>query len=493
MDGIISISIPEHYFSLVSKMNISSMSNEDKCIALLSGVECMNYSKKMLAIASERDIYNEVERGFRSQLDEKVLRVETLESELNIERKLADERYQEVKLNIEREVDNIVRHRSIVHDRVISDKDSRIEYLTDKIRESDINLYEMRETIRKNGLEFQTKLNEEVNERVRLHKEMQDEKMRNILEKNNEVMESMIANNSTKTSTQIGVIGENQFVELAEKTFVDFSGFHLEDVHNQPHKGDAHIVVKDLTIMVDAKAYKRKVDLSQIDKIKSDLRRNEHIHFAWLVSLNTNIDRRDGAVFVFEWISEEQCVVHVNNLMSVSNRELILKTIFYICRDHYNRIKNGKLGNNELISIRESHRKVVENVSKLKKRLREVKTSLNGLRNLHDELEKDIVGLLNEDANLGANKYYALVYEWWNEYMEECANEKTKSTVIWTQFKRENDEICKELDVGTFKDVLCMIVPEINIVKSKSKAGAMELIGYRMKSKVLLKVDTTKP
>ena len=35
--------------------------------------------------------------------------------------------------------------------------------------------------------------------------------------------------------------------------------------------------------MVDAKAYKRNVDSPQIDKIKSDLRRNNHIHFAWLV------------------------------------------------------------------------------------------------------------------------------------------------------------------------------------------------------------------
>ena len=65
------------------------------------------------------------------------------------------------------------------------------------------------------------------------------------------------------------------------------------------------------------------------------MKKNEHIHFAWLVSLNTNIDKRDNGIFVFEWISEKQCIVHINNLLSLEEPKNILKTIYYLCKIIY--------------------------------------------------------------------------------------------------------------------------------------------------------------
>ena len=100
--------------------------------------------------------------------------------------------------------------------------------------------------------------------------------------------------------------------------------------------------------MVDSKSYKRKVDITQRDKIKNDLRKNEHINFAWLVSLNTRIDKVDNANFVFDWISEKQCVIYINNLLGMEYPEMMIKTIYYLCKNEYTKIVNSNLDSIEI-------------------------------------------------------------------------------------------------------------------------------------------------
>jgi hypothetical protein len=64
--------------------------------------------------------------------------------------------------------------------------------------------------------------------------------------------------------------------------------------------------------------------------------------------------------------------------------------------------------------------------------------------------------------------------------MEKCGGEMViKSTTLWTQFKRD-------CEVGTmtrdqFKDILISFLPEAEVVKPKSKAGALEIMGYKLK------------
>ena len=81
-------------------------------------------------------------------------------------------------------------------------------------------------------------------------------------------------------------------------------------------------------------------------------------------------------------------------------------------------------------------------------------TSLNGLKNLHDELEKDVLNILNEESNGIVNKYYSSVIEWWSKHIKPKKGGKVKSTALWLAFKKENDELCKELDVAGFKNIL---------------------------------------
>ena len=126
-------------------------------------------------------------------------------------------------------------------------------------------------------------------ERLR-EKEKQEERM-------TEVHEKMIVQyQSTKSTSHKGSEGEKTFSEYAE-TFIDFKGFNIIDKHTQGGEGDFHLNFEEFDVLADAKNYKKKVPVDQREKIKKDLIKNEHIHFGWLVSLNTSIDKFDKSSF----------------------------------------------------------------------------------------------------------------------------------------------------------------------------------------------------
>jgi len=471
---------------------MEKLTDEDRCIALCSGVACLRQSRKMLVGATERQMHAEIESEFRAQL-------EAQSSALTLEKALNEERERSALERLDKEVDTVVRHKTEILDRVLLDKEAQVKRLTDLLRDRDVALLEVKEELRNHNFDRRMKVEEEVSNIVRQHDQMRDASLRDVLAKNVDMLDVVRKHTQqhTRTSTEIGAIGEHQFFSIAEKAFIDFEGFQLLDVHAQPHKGDAHLVFKDLTIMVDAKAYSRRVDSSQIEKIKADLRCNEHIPFAWLVSLNTGIDRKDGVAFSFEWIGESQCVVYVNNLLGHSDPGLLLKTLYYLCRDQLARVLSmGDDGADvrELASLREERRHTTEKIVLLKKRLREVKSAMTGLRNLQGDLERDVAGLLNVDAADGVgdavHKHYASVSEWWSTYAEciegmddvELDGVVLKSSVIWTQLKRDRPEICSEMSVSEFKNVLSLIVPNSNVVRGRGKGGGVDILRYRVRS-----------
>jgi flagellar motor protein MotB len=462
-----------------------SLSNEEKIISMVTGMKCMQSTKRMLAECDQREMYKQVEQAFEAKIaaarEQAVEAEKKLEAEIEVAQRLAKNQHDKS----EETIDRIVSHKVQVYDQLLKDKDSQMQRLTDQLRAKDREIFSLGEDIRTKDAQFRLKMDEEMGVRMDMERKTRDLHLSGVLSKNTEMLEIMAASQMTKTSTEIGALGEQKFMEIAHHTFLDFQDMDIVDVHSQPHKGDFHLSTKDMVIMVDAKAYKRNVDYSQIQKIKADLQHNPHISFAWLVSLNTNIDKKDKGLFTLEWISEDQCVVYINNLLSVPNMEMLLKTVFYQCRDQYKRIKDGRIEQSELLSIRDAHTKTMESLATIKKRMKEVKTAINGLRNLHDELEKELLNTMNETSNTSANKYYMDVMKWWSENLEKAeSTEKIKSTAIWTKFKKENEDLCKDLDVATFKDVVCLIVPPENIVKAKGKAGAMDVFCIKWKDVV---------
>lgn len=466
----------------------SLFTEEELLIALKTGVVCMQECKSMLSEATHAEAYKEIERQFFERISLLSSDVSRLERELEMNREMAERQSKLYNEKIEKDVERIVQHKTEVYNRLLLERVNESSKLSELIRMRDREIVELEEKMSVQNLKFESRVQSEV-ARV-------GEKMSTILDRSSSVLEGIVASNQTKTSSEIGAIGEQCFFEVAKTTFCDFDGFDLEDVHNQPHKGDFLLSVRGLTIMVDSKYYKRNVDNPQIDKIKSDLRRNTNIRFAWLVSLYSDIDKRDKGAFMFEWITDEQCVVHINRLMLLENRETILKSIFFLCQDYDKQISTRGTGNDELISIKKNYFRVAERVGEMRKRMRELKAVIVSTRSLYDQLEKDLVNLMNDESNDVNVKYHGVVTEWVSSNMQKSDGSRVKSTIIWNNFKKENPQLSQEMSVTKFKEILIAVVGDDRIDMPKGKTGAFDVINmqlYQTKSDPkpdIIKVDT---
>jgi hypothetical protein len=50
--------------------------------------------------------------------------------------------------------------------------------------------------------------------------------------------------------------------------------------------------------------------------------------------------------------------------------------------------------------------------------------------------------------------------------------------------KRDRADICAEMTVAEFKDVLCLIVPPANVVRARGKGGGVDVLRYRARAVV---------
>jgi hypothetical protein len=450
----------------------SLFTEEELLIALKSGVVCMQECKSRLSEATHAEAYKEIERQFFDRISLLSSDVSRLESELEMNKEMTERQSRLYNEKIDKDIDRIVQHKTQVYDRLLTERVNESAKLSELVRMRDREIVELEEKMRVQTSKFEARVQSEV-ARV-------GEKMTTVLDRSSSVLESVVANSQTKSSSEIGAIGEQCFSEVAKTTFCDFDGFDLEDVHNQPHKGDFLLSVRGLTIMVDSKFYKRNVDNPQIDKIKSDLRRNTNIRFAWLVSLYSDIDKRDKGTFMFEWITDEQCVVHINRLMLLENRETILKSIFFLCQDYDKQISSRGTGNDELLSIKKNYFKVAERVGDMRKRMRELKAVIVSTRSLYDQLEKDLVNLMNDESNDVNVKYHGIVTEWVALNMQKADGSRSKSTIIWNNFKKENPQLSQEMSVSKFKEILIAVIGDDHIEMPKGKTGAFDVINMQL-------------
>jgi hypothetical protein len=275
----------------------------------------------------------------------------------------------------------------------------------------------------------------------------------------------------------IGKIGEGQFRGLAVAVFRDFDGFQMKDVHTIGGLGDFHLQFKEMTILVDSKLYTNKVSSTSRDKIKRDLLNNEHIEFAWLVSMDTYVDRFDKAPFMFEWVNSRKCICYVNNLRGQEEPGELLRSVWFCCKALKQMMTSGESEKGELSLLKERELKIRDIAKRLEKSSRERDTIFNQMRQNFDKSDEFIKELMNAETHAVVNDYRAIV-EWWNKNMEECPGEILKSTAIWSLFKKEPGQ-GPEMDANTFKDILCGFLGEDKVVKPKTKAGALEIRGFK--------------
>ncbi len=438
---------------------LSTFSPEENYMMLKIGSETLSEGRKVVANLTSDEIFKKVRNDFEKE-------IEKLNSEISNERKTS----------------------LLMNEKITRMYETQLEQLNKKFENamSQIEIYKQGNS---------TSLNEELNKVKEKYDLLYREKEKQV-ERMTEVHEKLIVHHqSSKSTSHKGSEGEKQFEDYAN-TFIDFKGFKIIDKHTQGGEGDFHLHFEEFDVLADAKNYKKKVPVDQREKIKKDLIKNEHIHFGWLVSLNTSIDKFDRAPIMYEWINTTQCLVYINNLSSFEDPAKILRIVWFTCKELYKMIEDVNYDEEDLTQLKDEKFKMMDKIRNLRKNIREINTSINTTKNLIQVMDDELKGMLENETNELVNSNISLFDDWWEENIEITSEEvQTSSTDLWTKFKQDNKLLINEMNItgDNFKQYLKSKVPMSGIIlRNKNANSAFNVKGIKLKSAENKVVETEK-
>jgi hypothetical protein len=428
---------------------INTFSPEENYLMLKIGSNCLMEGRKVVAGLTQKEIYQKIKNESKDEIQKLELNI-LLEKEMT---KKMEERITKM------------------YDCQIEKLQKQCELLSNQLKAYEIGNKDL----------IKTEV-DKAREKYDLLLEQKDKQM----DKMNDNYEKILVQ-SHKSTSHKGSDGEKTFSEYAE-TFMDFKGFEIIDKHTQGGEGDFHLHFEDFDVLADAKNYKKKVPVDQREKIKKDLLKNEHLHFAWLVSLNTSIEKYDKAPIMYEWINTTQCVVYINNLLSFEDPKKILRIVWFTCKELYKLIEDVDQDENELTDLREKNFKLMDKVKNIRKTIREINTSMNATRNLIQVMDDELRGILEAETNEIVTSNISLFDDWW-EVNIEVVNEEfiVSSTDLWTKFKQENKLMINEMNISgdKFKQYIKSKVPLSSIIlRSKNSNSAFDIKGLKIVEEV---------
>ena len=445
----IQITIPEE-----RTLDISNFSPDENYLILKIGISCLLEGRKVVSGLTQKEIYQKIKQESKEE-------IQMLETNILVEKEMSKKMEERISKMYQMQVEKL---------------EKQIETLSGQLRSYEL---ENNDLIKKEVDKARDKFD------MLLHEKDKQNQL------NREVFDKAIQMTNKSTSHK-GSEGEKTFSEYAE-TFQDFKGFEIIDKHTQGGEGDFHLHFEDFDVLADAKNYKKKVPVDQREKIKKDLLKNTHLHFAWLVSLNTPIEKFDKAPIMYEWINTSQCVVYINNLSSFDDPKKILRIVWFTCKELYKLIEDVGEDENELTVLREKNYKLMDKVKSVRKTIREINTSMNATRNLIQVMDDELRGILEAETNEIVASNISLFDDWWDQNMEVVNGETmVASTDLWTRFKQENKIMIQELDISgdKFKQYIKSKVPLSSIIlRSKNANSAFDIKGLKMKEQLETKVD----
>ena len=443
---IINITIPEGS----QLQNIDTFSPEENYLMLKIGSNCLIEGRKVVAGLTQKEIYQKIKNESKDE-------IQRLEMNIILEKEMTKK----------------------MEERITSIYESQIEKLQKQIT----LLSNQVKTFENGNNDLIKKEVSTVRERYDLLLEQKDKQM----DKMNDNYEKLLVQQSSKSTSHKGSEGEKTFSEYAD-TFMDFKGFEIVDKHTQGGEGDFHLHFEEFDVLADAKNYKKKVPIDQREKIKKDLLKNEQLHFAWLVSLNTSIEKYDKSPIMYEWINTTQCIVYINNLSSFEDPKKILRIVWFTCKELYKLIEDVDQDEVELTDLREKNFKLMDKVKNMRKTIREINTSMNATRNLIQVMDDELRGILEAETNEIVTSNISLFDDWW-EVNIEVVNDETlvASTDLWTRFKQENKLMINEMNItgDKFKQYIKSKVPLSSIIlRNKNANSAFDVKGIKMVAEV---------
>jgi hypothetical protein len=436
---------------------LSIFSPEENYIMLKIGSETLSEGRKVVANLTSDEIFKKVRNDFEKE-------IEKLNSEIINERKTS----------------------LMMNEKLARMYETQIEQLNKKFENalSQIEIYKQGNS---------TSLNEELTKVKEKYDSLYREKEKQV-ERMTDNYEKMLVQ-SHKSTSHKGSEGEKQFEDYAN-TFIDFKGFKIIDKHTQGGEGDFHLHFEEFDVLADAKNYKKKVPVDQREKIKKDLIKNEHIHFGWLVSLNTSIDKFDRAPIMYEWINTTQCLVYINNLSSFEDPAKILRIVWFTCKELYKMIEDVNHDEEDLTQLKDDKFKMMDKIRNLRKNIREINTSINTTKNLIQVMDDELKSMLENETNEIVGSNISLFDDWWEENIEITSEEvQTSSTDLWSKFKHDNKLLINEMNISgeNFKQYLKSKVPMSGIIlRNKNANSAFDVKGIKLKSTENKVVETEK-
>ena len=333
-----------------------------------------------------------------------------------------------------------------------------------------------------------------INEAIKNEKQKYDlmvyekEKRIDKLQEINEQIKESLIKLTYQSAAHKGSSGENGFRVYADETFMDFKGYDLIDKHAQGGSGDFHMRFEEFDLLVDAKKYEKSVPITQREKIRDDLIKNEHLIFGWLVSLNTTIDKFDKSPVMYEWINTKQCIVYINNLSQNEDPRKLLRIVWYTCKELYKLVEKGSDEDIELTNLKDKQIRFMTKVKNIRKTMREINTTLNTTKNLLQVVDDQLKEILEEETEQIVASNYSVFDSWWDLHIE-LTNEDVRlvSTDLWINFKQANKSLFNELEITAdkFKQYIKTKVSMSNIIlKNKNANSAFEIKGIKWNLKI---------
>jgi len=426
-------------------------SPEENLMMIKIGCQCLLEGRKAVVGLTQEEMYNKIKNENRSL-------TEKMELELLVERETGKKMGEKMTKMYEGQVEQLKKQLDIAIEQI-----KNYECGNDQ---------KFKEIIQKEKEKCQIIVQE---------KEKQVDRLYDVCDKLKEGV--MLLTN--KSTSHKGIEGEKTFSDYAE-TFIDFKGFEIMDKHTQAGSGDFHLYFEEFNVLVDAKNYdvKKKIPITQREKIKSDLIKNEHINFAWLVSLNNSIDKWDKSPIMYEWVNTNQCIVYINNLSSFDDPKKILRIVWFTCKELYKMIKDVEFDETELTESKELNYKLMDHIKNMRKRIREINTSMNATRSFIQTMDDELRELLETGTHQIIQSNYSLFDEWWSSNVESTNSESSViSTDLWYKFKQDNKDAIKEMDITPekFKQLIRTKTSDAMITfRGKNSKCAFDIKGLKL-------------
>lgn len=451
---IIQIAIPEK--DVIPEM-IHTFSPEENFMMLKIGSDCLREGRNAVAGLTQKELYKKIKEESKEQIDK-------MERDLCVQREMSRQMEEKIEKIYAEQVHKLTETVKGLRDKLAnyeSENESKIWTEIEKVKNT------CKGEIEKKRETYDMLLNE---------KDRQNQLNRDAFEKASSLL--MTKNNSAKGSE-----GEKTFHFYAN-TFKDFNGYEIVDKHTQGGEGDFHLHFAEFDVLVDAKNYKKKVPVTEREKIKNDLIKNEHIRFAWLVSLNTTIDKFDKSPIMYEWVNTNQCIVYINDLLSFEDPSKILRIAWFTCKElhKWTTEDNGVDISSELTTMREKQFAVKDKIKNIRKSIRELNTNVNTSKNIIQNMDDQLRDMLETETNEMSHSNFSLFDDWWSQKIE-ITNESNAfivSTDVWLRFKNENKDCIKEFEITVehFKQYIKTKIP-MNSLNQISKGGAYEIKGVQ--------------